>query len=74
MKRANNMPRKYVLVVNFNISGNFISDIQAKGFHFLVSSGHANMIQQASFTCVTNTLIGVSQMPLRPLLCSSLKI
>ena len=57
------MPGKYMLVVDFNISRDFITHAQAEIFHFLVSSGDGDMICQATLAVVINKLICLSQMP-----------
>lgn len=55
------IPGKDVLIVNLNICKNFISDIQAKRFHFLISSRNSNSVHQYPFTIATNIFICLSQ-------------
>lgn len=67
------VPRKYMLVVDFNVRKNFIFKIQTKASHLLVSCGHCNRIHQNSFIVVGDKFICLSQVPSWSFFSSSLE-
>ena len=61
-----------MLIVDFYISENFISDVQTQRFHLLISSRNSNGIHQKAFIVAGNKLLCLGQVPSRSLFCSSL--
>lgn len=52
-----------MLIMDLNISKNFILNVHAQGYHLPVSSRHSNSVHQTAFIIVGNILICLSQVP-----------